>query len=195
MKIIALTGKTGAGKSTVAEHLRKMGCFIIDGDKIARQITDKGKPALKQLCDAFGTDIITADGTLDRKVLAQKAFSSPENTALLNSITHPIIKQEFIALIDYAEKEGYKTVIIDAAATLESDCKDLCQKVIVVHAPESIRLERILSRDSITTEQALTRIKAQKSDDYYLSQADVIINAFTPYNLVDQLSKLEEMIQ
>ena len=195
MKVIALTGKTGAGKSTVAGHLKKMGCFIIDGDKIARQITDKGKPALKELCDAFGSDIITADGTLDRKALAQKAFSSPENTALLNRITHPLIKQEFISLIEYADQNGYKTVIIDAAAILESDCKNLCEKVITVHAPLEVRLERILSRDSITTEQALTRIKAQKDDDYYLSQADVIINAFSPYNLDDQLDKLKELIR
>ena len=101
----------------------------------------------------------------------------------------------FISLVEYARQNGYKTVIIDAAAILESDCIDLCQKVIVVHAPENIRLERILSRDSITTEQALTRINAQKCDDYYLSRADVIINAFPPYNLVDQLGKLKELIR
>ena len=195
MKIFALTGKTGAGKSTVATHLSQMGCFIIDGDKIARQITDKGKPALSLLSDAFGSDILLPDGTLNRSLLAQRAFSSEENTALLNSITHPLIKQEFVRETEFAEKNGYRTAIIDAAAILESDCKDLCSKVIVVHAPEETRLKRILQRDSITEEAALTRIKAQKSDDYYLSQADVIINNFSPYNLVDQLGKIKELIE
>ena len=195
MKIFALTGKTGAGKSTVATHLSQMGCFIIDGDKIARQITDKGKPALSLLSDAFGSDILLPDGTLNRTLLAKRAFSSEENTALLNKITHPLIKQEFVRETEFAEKNGYRTAIIDAAAILESDCKDLCSKVIVVHAPEETRLKRILQRDSITEEAALTRIKAQKSDDYYLSQADVIINNFSPYNLVDQLGKIKELIE
>ena len=195
MKIFALTGKTGAGKSTVAAYLSKNGCFIIDGDKTARQITDKDKPALELLSHAFGSDILLHDGTLNRSLLAQRAFASEENTALLNGITHPLIKEEFVKQITFAENHGYNTVIIDAAAILESDCKDLCSKVIVVHAPEQIRLERILQRDNITVDAALTRIKAQKSDEYYTSQADVIINNFPPYNLVDQLGELKELIE
>lgn len=192
MKIIALTGKTGAGKSTVAELLKEMGCFIIDGDIIARQITEKGKPTLKKLCEAFGDDILLSDGTLDRKALAKKAFASSENTNLLNSITHPEIKRDFITKIDKAENEGYTTVIIDAAAILESDCKNLCEKVIVVHAPEDIRLERILARDGITREQALTRIKAQKSDEYYLKQADLVIHNYPPHTT--DINSLKELI-
>ncbi len=194
MRVLALTGKTGAGKSTVAEYLKSKGCYIIDGDKIAREVTNKGKPCLKALCDAFGEDILLSDGNLNRKALAKKAFSCPENTALLNSITHPYIKLEFVQMLDDAEKQGFKTAVIDAAAILESDCKNLCSSVIVVHAPENIRLERILYRDKIDTDAALTRIRAQKSDDYYLSKADVIINNFIPYNLVDELKKLEELI-
>ncbi len=194
MLIIGLTGKTGAGKSTVAERLREKGCYIIDGDIIARQITEKGSAVLPLLQKAFGNDILDEKGELIRKCLAERAFSSKENTALLNSITHPEITRRFKDELSAAEKQGYKAAVIDAAALLESEGRSLCEKIVVVHADESTRLQRILKRDSITTEQAMTRIKAQKDDEYYFRQADIIIRNHTPYNLEDELLKLEELI-
>ena len=194
MLTIGLTGKTGAGKSTVADLLKEKGCYIIDGDVIARQITEKGSEVLPILQKEFGEDILDKNGELIRKKLAQRAFSSKENTAMLNSITHPVIKERSLIEIKNAESLGYKTAIIDAAALLDSDCKDLCEKIIVVTAPEDIRLERILSRDGITKQQALTRIKAQKDDEYYFSHADIIIRNYPPYDLKDELLKLEELI-
>lgn len=194
MLVSGLTGKTGAGKSTVAAYLKEKGCFVIDGDLVAREIVQPSSPALKKLAEAFGKDIILSDGSLDRKALAQKAFSSPESTALLNSITHPHIKARFEELLTEGEAQGFSVAIIDAAALLESDCKDLCEKIIVVHAEEKIRLERILSRDKITREQAMTRINGQKDDSYYLSRADIVI-----YNNSDnealslELQKLKEL--
>lgn len=176
MLIVGLTGKTGAGKSTVAAYLKEKGCFIIDGDVVAREIVLPLSPALKELSDAFGEDIILPDGSLDRKALAKKAFSSEKNTELLNSITHPFIKKRFEELIHEGEKAGCSVAVIDAAALLESDCKGLCEKIIVVHAPEAVRLERILRRDGITYEQAMIRIKGQKDDNYYLTQADLVID-------------------
>lgn len=194
MLILGLTGKTGAGKSTVAAHLKEKGCFIIDGDVVAREIVTSGSPALKELSDAFGEDVLLADGSLDRKKLAQKAFSSKESTDLLNRITHPYIKKRFVELAEQAQNEGFAVAIIDAAALLESDCKDLCEKIIVVYADESIRLERILLRDKITKEQAMTRINGQKDDNYYLTQADVIINNSGTNSLFNELEKLKELI-
>lgn len=194
MITLGLTGKTGAGKSTVAELLKEKGCYIIDGDIIARQITQKGSEVLPLLQKAFGDDILNEKGELIRAVLAKRAFSSKENTALLNSITHPVIKQRCAGEMAKAESLGYKTALIDAAALLDSDCKDLCQKIIVVTAPEDIRLQRILERDHITKEQAMTRINAQKSDEYYFSHADIIIRNYPPYNLQDEMIKFEELI-
>lgn len=194
MITLGLTGKTGAGKSTVAAYLKEKGCYIIDGDVIARQITEKGSDVLPILQKAFGKDILDENGELIRKKLAQRAFSSKENTAVLNSITHPVIKKRSEDEITKAENLGYKTAIIDAAALLDSDCKDLCQKIIVVTAPEDIRLERILKRDGISKEQAMTRINAQKSDEYYLSHADIIIRNYPPYDLKKEFLKFEELI-
>ncbi len=190
MTVYGLTGKTGAGKSTVAAFLKEKGFYIIDGDIIARHITDKGKPALSLLSDYFGQDIINRDGTLNRRLLASRAFSSKENTDKLNSITHPLIFEEFESELRKAEREGYTKAVIDAAALLESECKDLCSKIIVVHAPEEMRLERILSRDGITEEEAKTRMSAQKSDEYYFSFADIIVKSFPPHNIEEQLEAI-----
>lgn len=181
MKVYGLTGKTGAGKSTVAEKLEKMGFCVIDGDKIARSITEKGKPAISILANEFGCDIIEDDGSLNRKLLASRAFKDRESTAKLNAITHPIIKAEFEKELRKAEAEGFSFAVIDAAALLESSCKDLCEKIIVVTAPEEIRLSRILLRDGITKEQALIRINAQFPDEYYNEKADILIRNYPPF--------------
>lgn len=181
MKIFGLTGKTGAGKSTVALKLKALGGYVIDGDLIARNITRKGKPALTELAKEFGCDIIEEDGTLNRKLLASRAFKDKKSTARLNEITHPLIKEEFEDELRIAENDGYPFALIDAAALLESSCKDLCEKIIVVTAPEDIRLQRILERDSITKEQALTRMNAQFPDEYYFEKADIIIRNYPPY--------------
>lgn len=191
MKVYGLTGKTGAGKSTVAEKLEKMGFCVIDGDKIARSITEKGKPAISMLANEFGCDIIEDDGSLNRKLLASRAFKDRESTAKLNAITHPIIKAEFEKELRKAESEGFSFAVIDAAALLESSCKDLCEKIIVVTAPEEIRLSRILLRDGITKEQALIRINAQFPDEYYNEKADILIRNYPPYEKEIELTLKE----
>ncbi len=190
MTVYGLTGKTGAGKSTVAAFLKEKGFYIIDGDLIARHITDKGKPALTLLSEYFGEDIINTDGTLNRRLLASRAFSSKENTDMLNSITHPLICEEFEYELEKAENEGYTKSVIDAAALLESECKNLCSKIIVVYAPEEMRFERILGRDGITEAEAKTRMQAQKSDEYYFSFADIIVKSFPPHDIKEQLQAI-----
>ena len=190
IEVYGLTGKTGAGKSTVASLLSKKGFLIIDGDKIARQITEKGSDVLLKLSEFFGDDIIAPDGTLIRSALAEKAFANSESTAALNRIPHGAIDEVIRQRIEDGEKNGFQKCVIDAAALLESPSKQLCKKIIVVTAPVEVRLERILLRDNISKNQAMTRINAQKSDEYYFENADIIIRNYPPYNLESEIQKI-----
>lgn len=191
MKVIGLTGKTGSGKSTVSQELEKNGFFVIDCDIIAREIVKKGMPALQKLVSFFGRDILNEDEALNRKALAKLAFSSKENTEKLNEITHPFITETVKEKIDFA-KEKYDYCILDGAALIESECRNLCDFLAVVTANESIRKSRIMTRDNIDEKTALLRMNAQKEDEYYLKNADIILENNTENDLKDCYKKLIE---
>lgn len=187
--IIGLTGQTGAGKTSVGELLSQKGCEVIDTDKIARAITEKGSPVLMMLAEAFGEDILE-NGELNRKLLASRAFSSRENTEKLNSVTHPEITKRVKNRIEEAFKKGKKAAVIDAAALFESGEDKLCDFTVAVVCPEDIRFKRIMKRDGITEEQALARIKAQHDEQYYIHNADMIIRNYPPYDLKEQTDRI-----
>ena len=183
-----LTGKTGAGKTTVASVLRDRGWYVIDGDVLAREVVAPGSPVLERLAATFGGDIIRADGTLDRKALVDRLHDLPCGVETLNAITHPAIDALVQAELEAAEQAGYTHCVFDAAALLESPSKARCDKIIVVTAPEDVRLQRILARDGLTIGQAFSRMAMQKDDDWYLSQADIVIRNYPPYTLEEELS-------
>lgn len=190
MTVWGLTGKSGSGKTTASKLLEKKGFYVVDGDVLARKTTEKGSPVLKKLADFFGEDILLPDGTLDRRKTAERAFSTPENTKKLNEITHGEIDRLFSLEIEKAKKAGYENCLFDAAALLESPSKERCDKIIVVTAPLEVRLKRILARDSITEQEALRRINAQKDDEYYFRHADILIRNHPPFSLEEQLRKI-----
>lgn len=191
-KLIGLTGKTGAGKSTVSKMLEGFGAFIIDGDKVAREVLNLSPDLELKLKAAFGNDIYE-NGVLLRKELAKRAFSSHENTELLNSIFHPVINKRLFELSNEAFKT-HSVAVVDAAAVIESGFYKSCDCLITVYAPESIRLERIMRRDSLTKEEAMRRINAQKDDEFYFSKSDIIINNFPPHDLSSQLETVKKVI-
>ncbi len=186
--LLGLTGKTGAGKSTVSQYLKEMGAYVIDGDVVAREILVDNPTLLDELSEKFGSDIIE-NGVLNRKKLAEKAFSSPEKTKLLNSIMHPAINSKIQAEANNAFK-SYSVVIVDAAAIIESGYAETCDKLIVVTAPEETRKSRIISRDVISEKDALVRINGQKEDNFYLSKADYVIKNYEPYKIKEELKQL-----
>ena len=190
-KLVGLTGKTGAGKSTVSALLKEKGAYIIDGDIVARRVLVENVALLNELKDEFGCGIMNPDGTLNRLALAKEAFSTPENTEKLNSIMHPAINDYIFKEAEKAFTE-YDVVIVDAAAIIESGFTEKSDYLIVVHAPVAIRKERIIKRDGLTESDANVRINGQKDDDFYLSRADFVFKTFSPYSIEEQLSQLEK---
>lgn len=190
--LVALTGKTGAGKSTVSKMLKERGCCIIDGDLVAREVVNGDVHLLEKLKEVFG-DEIEENGELDRKTLARKAFATPENTEKLNYIIHPVINNE----IDRKVKEAFEVcdvAVVDAAAIIESGYAQKCDILVAVTAPPEVRLERIKKRDNLSDPDALVRMNAQKEDSFYEENADFIIRNFEPYSLETELKPLSERI-
>ena len=185
-----LTGKTGAGKSTVAALLREKGWYVIDGDLLARKVTEPGSPVLDQLAAAFGGDLLREDGTLDRRALVRRLHEVPDGVETLNAITHPAIDALVQRELEAAEREGYDRCVFDAAALLESPSRGRCDKIIVVTAPEDVRLQRILQRDGLSEAQARDRMRMQKDDAWYFSQADDVIRNYPPFLLEDEVSRI-----
>lgn len=183
MKIIGLTGLTGAGKSTVAQRLTAYGCYHIDADRVARNVINCNHTVKTKLKERFGASVISSDGTVNRPVLASCAFKDESSTQALNEITHPAVVEEIKGIINDMAEVGYRGVIIDAIALFESGLSDLCDFTVTVVAPVEIRLERIMERDSITREKASERINAQKDESFFTKNADFILWNYPPYDI------------
>lgn len=167
--IVGLTGPTGAGKSSACAVAVEFGFKVVDCDKLARKAVEKGTAGLASLIFAFGTEILNRDGTLNRKVLARIAFSTKENTELLNRTLLP-----HITLLVKEETDSER-VLLDAPTLYESGIDGMCNAVIAVLADEKIRIERIIERDGIDEESARLRINAGKNDEYYKQRTQNII--------------------
>ena len=176
--VIGLTGQTGAGKTTVADGLRHFGYQVIKADEIARLVTEKGSPVLQELAAVFGKDILTEDGSLDRALLAERAFASPEETKLL------------------AFFDGYEGVILDASQLFESGLNERCTLVVSVVAPEDVRLKRIMERDGISEEKARLRMSAQYPEEFFRTHSNYVIeNTGTAEDLKLQLRQLAGLFE
>ncbi|MBQ2669169.1 MAG: dephospho-CoA kinase [Clostridia bacterium] len=169
MRVFGITGGSGSGKSTVSAMLAEMGVYIIDTDKIARQVVEKGSECLSELCSAFGAEILKPDGSLDRKRLAAIAFADKEKTALLSRITHKYIKAETERLIANSAAE---LIGIDGAVLIGSGIDLLCETTVSVTADLSTCVKRITERDNLTEEEARTRLSAQPTVDYYIEKTE-----------------------
>lgn len=191
MLIIGLTGQTGAGKSTVAGLLQKKHGFqVIDADKIARSVTEKGSPVLATLAREFSQEILNSDGSLNRRRLGETAFSSKENTQKLNSITHPAITRVVVSELKRFEAEGCSACIVDAALLFGSGIEELCDFTAAVVAPEDVREERIVARDSITPQAAKKRMAAQPAQEEYTRNADITVRNYSPFSVEAETEKI-----
>ena len=183
--IIGLTGQTGAGKGYIGTYLRSLGFHVLDTDIYSRKICEKNSPYLTILAEQFGNDIIE-NGILNRPLLADRAFSSPESTEKLNSILHP-------AILELCKKDSVFPSVLDAPLLFECRGNEMCYKSIAVLAPKEIRLNRIMKRDTITKEQALARMNAQNHEEFYKINSDfTVIN--DGRDIENQINKILEEI-
>lgn len=186
MLFLGLTGGIGAGKSTVSSELDRLGAEIIDADKIAREVVAPGTPGLDLLAAEFGEEIITFDGELDRAKLAQIAFASPERTAALNAITHPLIAERTFERIANAPQDGI--VVHDMPLLLESGMQTGYHLTLVVDAPRELRIQRLVKFRGLDAEDVRNRMDKQVSDAVRRAEADILFdNTGTPEQLVEQV--------
>ena len=175
MNIIGITGPTGAGKSLLCVELKKANIPCIDADKVYHSLLLPPSECLNALRRAFGDEIFSDDGKLDRAKLGAIVFNSPEKLELLNKTVLGNVLCEIRNIISDYKHKGFSTVAVDAPTLIESGFYKECSTVISVLASKETRLARIMERDSLTEEKAKLRINAQKSDEFYEEYSDIII--------------------
>jgi dephospho-CoA kinase len=176
MLIVGLTGGVASGKSVVSQVWKEEGAYLIDADRIARELVQPRAPAWKALVKAFGKEILQEDGSIHRKKLATRVFSNPVEKDLLNRILHPRIKREINRRIKGIGQKGPKAiVVIDAALLVETGYYRDVDKVVVVTSTKKQQIERLRRREQMAQEMARGIIDSQISGEERIKVADIII--------------------
>ncbi|MBJ8343084.1 dephospho-CoA kinase [Antrihabitans sp. YC2-6] len=180
---IGLTGGMGAGKSTVSKVLSRCGAVIVDSDLIAREVVEPGTPGLAAVVDAFGTEVLQDDGSLNRPALAAKAFGDEESRKKLNSIVHPLVGKRTAELINSAPADGI--VVQDIPLLVENGLAPLFNLVVVVHVDAEERVQRLAQSRGVPEADARARISAQATDEQRRAVADVWLDNSGPEGSID----------
>jgi dephospho-CoA kinase len=184
MRLIGLTGGIGTGKSSVAGFLRELGVTVIDADEGTRAVQAPGSEGLRLLADAFGEEILTPEGALDRPRLAAIAFADPKARQRLNEIVHPLVRRWMAERQREAALRGDPLVVLDVPLLFETRGPDGLDAVILVYAPEELQLKRLTELRGMDERAARQRIAAQMPiDEKRRLASHVILNTGT----LDQL--------
>ena len=181
---VGLTGSIGVGKSFVVSIFAELGCHVIDADLTAREVVMPGTPGLKALTESFGTEILNADGTLDRKRLGAQIFTDENQRQRLNHILHPfIIARQDEILRNWEAQDPNGIGIVDAALMIESGGYKRFDKLIVVHCRPEVQLERLMLRDKLSRAEAERRINSQMPQEEKQKFADYLIDTSDGFDL------------
>ena len=192
MNRIAITGGIGSGKSYIAALLGERGIPIYNADMESKRLTVYDEDIRRELIALLGEDVYQGD-VLNKSLLASFLFASPENAAKVNAIIHPRVKEDFLRWADKHENPG--VVGIESAILYESGFDDVVDVVVMVYAPESLRVERAMKRDQVSEEQIRLRIAAQMSDEEKCEKADWIVKNDGSVSLEEQLDALLEHLK
>lgn len=186
--ILGLTGGIGSGKSAAAQCFVDLGIHLVDADQAARWVVEPGRPALAQIAEHFGGGVLQADGTLDRAALRELIFKDPQQRVWLEGLLHPLIREEIRAYLARAESPY---AILVSPLLLETSQHQMVQRVLVIDVPETLQIERTVSRDKTNEEQVRAILKVQASREERLSRADdVIVNDRDPAWLKSEVERL-----
>ena len=174
---VGLTGSIAVGKSFVTSVFAELGCRILDADRTAREVVLPGAPGLKAVVEAFGADVLTPEGTLDRERMAAIVFADEEQRQRLNHILHPfIIARQDEILREWEAEDPNGIGIVDAALMIESGGYKRFDKLIVVHCRPEVQLERLMLRNKLTLAEAERRIASQMPQEEKQKYADYLID-------------------
>jgi len=175
--IIGLTGGIASGKSSVIQWLADQGAKIVDTDAISHRITADQAPAVTEIAEVFGSEVLTAPGVLNRRRLGQLVFSDPEKLALLNAILHPKIKAEMQQQItEYRQSKSEIPLVLDIPLLFEANLTQYCDTIWLIWLDQKSQLQRLIERNHLTEQEAFTRINAQWPLEKKKALSDVIID-------------------
>ena len=190
MFVVGITGGIGSGKSAVTDHLETLGIAVVDADKVARVVVEPGTSGLAAIADHFGTDILLADGSLDRAALRKIVFDNPDERGVLEGITHPRIREEIARQLSETTSPY---VVLSSPLLLESGQNAVADYVVVVDLPEEVQLSRTMARDDNSETLVKQIMAAQLDRQTRLSRADTsIMNDGSPEALYERVEKLHD---
>lgn len=172
--IIGITGGIGSGKSTIARGLRELGYMVYDTDHAAKRLIMEDESVHRQIEDLFGRDVFK-DGVYQTQLVAQRVFNDRRLLDKLNGIVHPAVKSDIQEWQKKQEREGVELLFIECAILYEAKLDTVCDKVVLITAPEAIRLERTMLRDGANADQVRARMRSQQAGESVTS-ADLVVN-------------------
>lgn len=184
--VLGVTGGIGSGKSTVSRILQEMGAVVIDADKISRDVVMPGEKALEELTEVFGEDILDAWGQLQRKKLAHMVFNDNEKLQKLNGILHKYVAQRINDNVKEQQLKKTQIIVIDAPIPIKTGFLDLCHRVWTITADRELRIRRIMERNGMSYDEAVSRINSQLDEQEYIKIADTVIYNNDDYSLLKE---------
>lgn len=177
VKVIGITGGVGSGKSVVMDILRdQYGAAVILADLVAHDLMEPGEINYQQIVEAFGTEILSPDGTICRPSLSAIVFSSPEKLDLLNGITHPNVRREILRRIENYQKQGYPLIALEAALLIEGDYDELLDDLWYIYVSEENRIQRLMEGRGYTEEKSRSIMKQQLPEEAFRAHCSTVID-------------------
>ncbi len=176
MIIIGLTGGIASGKSTVARMFADMGAHILDADQLARDVVEPGQPALAHIVDAFGPEILSEAGELDRRAMRTHIFFDPERRRKLNAIVHPAVMDEALRRFEAERQAGTAVLLFEAALIVDIGIAGLFDVLVVADCSPAEQRRRLLARDGVEADEAERTLAAQADPVLRRAAADYVVS-------------------